>query len=29
VAHTETVTVRSPDGHPVHEPAIVIFEVRP
>jgi 4-amino-4-deoxy-L-arabinose transferase-like glycosyltransferase len=29
VAHTETVTVRSPDGRPVHEPAIVIFEVRP
>jgi 4-amino-4-deoxy-L-arabinose transferase-like glycosyltransferase len=28
-AHTETVTVRSPDGHPVEKPAIVIFEVSP
>jgi hypothetical protein len=29
VAHTETVTVRSPDGRPVQKPAIVIFEVSP
>jgi 4-amino-4-deoxy-L-arabinose transferase-like glycosyltransferase len=29
VVHTETVTVRSPDGRPVQEPAIVIFEVHP
>jgi hypothetical protein len=29
VAHTETVTVRSPDGRPVEKPVIVIFEVRP
>jgi hypothetical protein len=29
VTHTETVTVRSPDGRPVQKPVIVIFEVRP
>jgi 4-amino-4-deoxy-L-arabinose transferase-like glycosyltransferase len=29
VAHTETVTARSPEGRPVRKPAIVIFEVRP
>jgi 4-amino-4-deoxy-L-arabinose transferase-like glycosyltransferase len=29
VAHTETVTVRSPEGRPVQKPAIVIFEVSP
>jgi len=29
VAHTESVTVRSPAGRPVRKPVIVIFEVRP
>jgi 4-amino-4-deoxy-L-arabinose transferase-like glycosyltransferase len=29
VVHTETVSVRSPEGRPVDKPVIVIFEVRP
>jgi hypothetical protein len=29
VAHTETVTVKSPDGVPVRRPVIVIYEVSP
>jgi hypothetical protein len=29
VAHMETVSVRSPDGHPVRKPLIVIYEVMP
>jgi 4-amino-4-deoxy-L-arabinose transferase-like glycosyltransferase len=29
VVHTETITVRSPAGDPVHKPVIVIYEVSP